>query len=97
MRLIFSPEAEKDVESILRYTLEQWGLKQFHVYKDALNAACIALAEKPNRPESKNRDEIKVGTKSYLVQKHVIFYRVQPGQVEIIRILNQRMDVGRYL
>ncbi|MDP0500303.1 MAG: type II toxin-antitoxin system RelE/ParE family toxin [Verrucomicrobiota bacterium JB022] len=40
---------------------------------------------------------VRVGYRKYPVGRHVIYYRVQPDALEVVRILHQRMDVERYL
>jgi plasmid stabilization system protein ParE len=35
-RLVLSPRAEQDIESILRYTSETWGDRQLIVYRDKI-------------------------------------------------------------
>ena len=42
-----SPEAERDLESIWLYTLEEWGVDQANIYADALIAAFAQLAGNP--------------------------------------------------
>jgi toxin ParE1/3/4 len=42
-----SPAAERDLESIWKYTLGEWGLEQADRYTDLLTAAFQALAESP--------------------------------------------------
>jgi toxin ParE1/3/4 len=42
-----SPAAERDLESILKYTRREWGLKQAERYTDLLTAAFQVLAESP--------------------------------------------------
>jgi toxin ParE1/3/4 len=36
------------------------------------------------------RDEVMPGLRSILVHPYVIFYRVKPGVVEVVRVLHQR-------
>ncbi|MBK7314370.1 type II toxin-antitoxin system RelE/ParE family toxin [Candidatus Aalborgicola defluviihabitans] len=41
---------------------------------------------------------ISHGYRKYLIGSHVIFFRCQPfDRVEVVRILNQRMDVPAHL
>ena len=46
-RLILSPKAQQDVESILQYTVEQWGEKQISIYSDKLSAALETIEGNP--------------------------------------------------
>ncbi|NJM99381.1 MAG: type II toxin-antitoxin system RelE/ParE family toxin [Phormidesmis sp. RL_2_1] len=47
-------------------------------------------------PESgRNRPEIKRGVRSFVAERHVIFYRVIDGGVEIARVLYGARDIKR--
>lgn len=43
-----APEAERDLEAIWLYTLDQWGLEQANRYTDELTAAFAQLADSPH-------------------------------------------------
>lgn len=43
-----TPAAERDLESIWSYTIQQWGFEQANRYIDLLMAAFAELAESPN-------------------------------------------------
>ena len=43
----------------------------------------------------KVRDEIRRGYRSLPVENHVVFYRVSDKDIEIVRILHQRMEVNQ--
>jgi toxin ParE1/3/4 len=42
-------------------------------------------------------DDVRRGYFRYAVGSHLIFYRRSGHMIDIIRILHQRMDVGRHL
>jgi len=42
-----SPAAERDLESIWKYTRSEWGVEQAELYTDLLAAAFQVLAESP--------------------------------------------------
>ena len=46
---------------------------------------------------SRSAENIRQGYRKVAVGSHVLFFRMQSGVVEIIRILHQSMDVGRHL
>lgn len=93
MAYLLSRYAERDITQILTYTIETWGIKQFKKYRDLIEESLHLLGTDPQISISRKRDELFLGCRSYLFGKHIIFYRVQHSNVEIVRILHQRMDV----
>ena len=87
--------AEADLKDIGRYTLQRWGHGQRNKYLSELDKAFRELARNPEL--GKKRDEIRNGYLSLLKNKHVIFYRRQKREVEIVRILHQSMEIERHL
>lgn len=89
-----TPRAENDLRAIARYTLEQWGQEQRETYLRALDRRFHWLAENPalGRP----RPDVKEGYFSYPEGRHVIFYLIREGGIDIIGIPHQRMDVRNY-
>ena len=86
-----SPEAKKDLLAIRAYTQNKWGNQQARKYIDALEKKCAELAQSPHI--GRERPEIKSGYRSLAEGKHVIFYRVGDGGIDILRILHGRMDI----
>lgn len=41
------------------------------------------------------RDEVRPGLRSFPVGRHMVFYYIQTGFVEIARVLHQRQDARR--
>lgn len=85
-----APRAERDLEEIWRYTVEQWSVEQTENYVHGLIDAMDALAENPLRGRS--AEEARPGYRRHSVGAHVIFYVQKNYGVAIIRILHQRMD-----
>jgi toxin ParE1/3/4 len=77
------------MREIARFTLDSWGVSQAHRYAQGLQAAFQLLAENPKlgRP----CDAISSGLHRHEQGKHVIFYRLKPGGVRVVRILHQQM------
>lgn len=92
---MLSPEAKSDIESILLYTLQQWGERQFDIYSSTLNAALFALQDNPDRGRS--RPELYAGCRSYRAAQHIIYYAVHGDEVHVARVLHIRMDPQRHL
>ncbi len=94
-RYILSPAAQADLESIWDYTVTRWGETQAEDYTRNIREACEALST--GKMVSRSAEDIRQGYRKVAVGSHVMFFRLQSGVVEIIRILHQSMDVARHL
>lgn len=90
-----SPRAQRDLDGIFDYTVEQWGLPQAQRYTDLIEAACARLAETPH--QSQDCAIIRPGYRRRSVEQHVIYFRQTRQGIAIIRILHQRMDADRHI
>mgnify|MGYP000300018876 CR=1 FL=1 len=88
-----TPAAERDLESILIYTREQWGGEQANRYIDSLIAAFAVLAQTPRTAPA--CDHIRPGYRRLSVERHVIYFRIAAYGIAIVRILHDRMDAPR--
>ena len=71
----------------------QRDLSQANDYYNMLIASCRKIAEHP-KTFGKQYNEIFDGLRGFKASKHILFYRIlQDGDVEIIRILHERMDL----
>jgi toxin ParE1/3/4 len=84
-------KARADLRDIGRYTQRTWGRDQRNHYLSRLDEAFHLLAREPDRGRS--CDNIRQGYRKYQVGRHVIFYRRSGADIEIIRILHERMDL----
>jgi toxin ParE1/3/4 len=90
-----TPAAERDLESIWRYTVRQWGIAQADRYLDCLTAAFAELADSPEMAPS--CDHIRPGYRRWGVARHMIYFRVTEDGIAVIRVLHDRMDAPRHL
>jgi toxin ParE1/3/4 len=90
-----SAKAKADLISIARYTEDRWGREQRNSYLAKLDGSFHLLAEKPHIGRS--CDDISMGYRKYHVGRHLIFYRQSDNEIEIIRILHDRMDIEIHL
>lgn len=90
-----SPAAQRDLDEIFNYSFQQWGTAQAVDYIDILEAACSELAETPSQGQDCNY--IRPGYRRRHVERHAIYYRIEPFGVAIIRILHHRQDILRHL
>lgn len=97
--------AEADFQRILRWTKEQFGEAQAHVYTEALSMALETLAAGPTVIGVRARDDIAKGLFSLHVARagrkgrHFVMLRIAKERevIEILRILHDSMDLPRHL
>lgn len=89
---LLSPAAQQDLNGIWDYTVQTWGVGQAERYVLSIRDACMAVAE--GRTRGKAIDDIRQGYRKLAVGSHALFYRTaETGEIDVIRILHQRMDV----
>ena len=87
-----SEKAVEDLENIWTYTLHKWSIEQADRYYNLIINEIEFITK--NFMSGKSMDHIKNGYRVTVVKSHLIFYRKsQDNQVEVIRILHQRMDI----
>ncbi|MBR9859545.1 type II toxin-antitoxin system RelE/ParE family toxin [bacterium] len=97
MRFIISQEACRDLESIWIYTDENWSAEQADRYYNLIVNEIEYLAENPE--SGIDYGHIREGYFRSRMKSHFIFYKNEPRkeEIEIIRILHQRMDIDAHL
>lgn len=85
-----TPAARVDVDSIWDYTLRTWGIEQAEAYLRQIQRALETVAEHPGFGQQ--RRDVDPVYRSLAVGSHVVFYRIEPEGIVIVRILHQRMD-----
>ena len=106
-RYRLSEPAKADLAATLRRSEELHGREARIRYRACLTAAMRRVAADPNGRSTVDRAELVPGIRSFHIRHsrdesreapvanpvHVIFYRVmQPGVVEIVRVLRDRME-----
>lgn len=94
-RYILSPKAASDLDEIWNHTLAQWGDAQAERYIRDIQQAIEGAVADPRR--GRPCDHIRTGYFKLSAGAHVIFYRLVSGELDVIRILHQRMDFDRHL
>ena len=97
---VLSPPAQADLSDIWDYSYGQWGGDQADAYVLAIHAACeeVAAAMARGRLGGQSAEHIRTGYRKEIVGSHLVFFRCQlMGMVDVVRILNQRMDVPAHL
>jgi toxin ParE1/3/4 len=90
-----TPAAERDLESIWKYTVQQWDVEQADRYIDFLTAALAELAASPTAAPS--CEQIRPGYRRWGVKRHMIYFRITDYGIAVIRVLHNRMDAPRHL
>jgi toxin ParE1/3/4 len=90
-----SPKATDDLEAIWLFSLQTWGLKQTETYIDAITSTFDFLAANPKIGPS--CDHIRTGYRRHPIRRHMIYYRLTPDGIDIMRILHDRMQAKHQL
>ena len=95
-----SPLAQADLSDIWDYSYSLWGADQADDNVLAIHAACEGLvtAMANGRLAGQSAEHIRTGYRKQIVGSHLVFLKCGlPGSVDVVRILNQRMDVSAHL
>jgi len=95
MHLRLSHEAREDLRGIWIYSAETWGPQQANRYLDAIRAAITGLAD--GTTVSRSAEDVLPGCRRVTCGRHVVYFREDMDAVEVIRVLHQRMDAGRWV
>ena len=103
--LVFSKQAEQDLIDILQYTLNNFGERQYWIYRSLIKEAIDLITEEPLHVASRSRDELSTGARTYHISKptfrasHFLLYRINQNtqEVELGRILHNNVDINRQL
>lgn len=111
-RYRLSGPAKADISAMLRASERMHGSDARVRYRALLAAAIRRIAADPSGHLTVRRTELHEGTRSFHIRHsrsesveapvgdpvHVIFYRVvEPGLVEAIRVLHERMDPSLHI
>jgi len=104
--------AEADLAHILGTSADRWGPAGRQRYAKLLRAAMIALVDAPEGPMTRDRRDLARHLRSFHLRHvriddpdtkvgrpvHVLYFRaVQPGLIEIVRVLHERMEPSRHV
>ncbi|PIV51044.1 MAG: type II toxin-antitoxin system RelE/ParE family toxin [Flavobacteriaceae bacterium CG_4_8_14_3_um_filter_34_10] len=95
-KVILRKEAIDDLNNIWKYTFEKWSENQADKYYEMLKLACKEIGKNPEIGKGYNKI-----TKNLLglhSGRHIIFYQlITQSEIEIIRVLHERMDLKNRL
>jgi toxin ParE1/3/4 len=84
------PAAQTDLENIWRYTAEQWSPDQADRYTDRLDTTLDLPVSLPDI--ARERREFQPPIRIHPTARHLIVYRIEGNQLEVLRILGQRQN-----
>ena len=94
--LSITPLARGDIKDIGRYTQTTWGTAQRDAYLRSFTAIFEQMRD--GAVTGRSRNEIAADLLCYPCNKHMIFFRrTAIGDVQILRVLHERMDFGQHL
>ncbi|WP_158813994.1 type II toxin-antitoxin system RelE/ParE family toxin [Methylocapsa sp. S129] len=111
-RTRLSDPAKADIAAVLRVGQTQHGAEARIRYRGLLTAAMRRVAADPLGPSTSDRSELSPGLRSLHIRHarnesreapvaepvHIIFFRAtEPGLVEIVRVLHERMEPSRHV
>jgi toxin ParE1/3/4 len=85
------PLALSDLSEIWDYIADDNEMRA-DAFVDFIDQKIQALVNQPNMGRS--RDELAEGLRSFPVGRYIIFYRVVPAGIEIVRILHGSRDLN---
>jgi toxin ParE1/3/4 len=101
VRFRVHPLVEEDIADVLAYTLDRFGLGQYHRYERIIEEALTRLVE---HPEIGRALKSRAGFYLYSIggygrrASHQFLYRVlEGGRVEVLRLLHDSMDASRHI
>jgi len=86
-----SKASQDDLKQIKSYSYATWGIKRTQKYLTTIENTLETLVISPDL--GKNRDELIAGLFSFKINKHIIFYRCNDKELEVVRILHARMNI----
>lgn len=92
---VLSPLARTDLDEIWTHSVGQWSEAQAERYVRAIQSTIEVVVDNPGLGRA--CDDIRPGYFKILSGSHVIFYKRTRTKIDIVRILHQRMDIGRHL
>jgi len=89
-------QAEIDLDRLTAQSIDTWGPAQTAIYISAIDFAFSDLAENPSL--GRRRFDLGKDVLAHYCGRHVIFfYRLETGDIQVLRILHDRMDFERHL
>lgn len=93
---IIRREARDDINKIWVYTAENWSFEQADRYYNLILDEIEYVAK--NFDSARDFGHFRVGYKYSKVKSHLVFFRKTfNGEIEVVRVLHERMDLENRL
>jgi len=89
-----SRQARSDIDSIIDYTIENFGVDAMINYHSSLESCFEALTKNPKI--GLQSDFIKEDYYRFNHKSHVVFYQLLSTKILIVRVLHKSMDVEKW-
>ncbi|WP_337182329.1 type II toxin-antitoxin system RelE/ParE family toxin [Shinella sp.] len=91
LEVMHLPQAEEDLIAIWRYIADE-----NEAAADRLLDRIAAVTRKLSvHPEAgRLRPELAAGLRSFVIGNYVLFYKVDPGRLVLVRVLSRYLDIG---
>ena len=94
MTVHYTKRAERALDHIAEYTLEEWGPEQRDRYMAILEHACEVIIPKRARyARTSHRKDLKM----LRCEQHVIYFRKIGRDFEVVHVLHERQLPKKYL
>ena len=87
-------DALEDLDRLYEHGVLTFGLRQADAYFDGIVNRFQKIADQPELYPA--IDHIRQGYRRSVYKSHSIYYRIDPGEIVIVRILGQQ-DIGKAL
>lgn len=94
MHLVISLSAQNDLKEIYKYGRRNWSSAKSESYLNEIKNQMWMLTQQPLM--GIDRSELLKESRSLMINRHTLFYRVTADNVEIIRVLHNRQDPSRH-
>jgi toxin ParE1/3/4 len=89
----FTHEARADIQSIVTYTIDQWGARQARHYVAGLRKFCVEIALMP--VVGTDASWLAPGMRRFPYESHVVYYNEISGGVVVIAVIHKNQDPNR--
>jgi toxin ParE1/3/4 len=93
--LLFSNRAVRDLDQIWDFTADRWDVDQADHYLLYLDSVCQSIAL--GKVVARSAEDIHPGYRKVAAGSHVLFFKEDEFEVEIVRVLHERMDLSSHL
>jgi toxin ParE1/3/4 len=90
-RVIFTPLAHEDLQTIWDYLAEEAGEETAEGLLDVIQEKCEKIAASPEAGQLRN--ELLVNLRSFVVKSYVVFYMPLSDGIDVVRVLHGARDI----